>query len=92
MRRSVFLVLGGALLSIGGIGIVVGLAWLTASHVNGTLPYILDERESALLYFLPALLLMISALGAAFIGAALAAPPKEERAARHLRLHTHFHV
>jgi hypothetical protein len=87
MTRNVLVVVGTALLSIGGIGIIVGLVWLTASRVHGTLPYIFDARAETLLYLLPALLFTISLIGAAFVSSALAMPTKQERAARHFRFH-----
>lgn len=92
MARNVLVVVGAALLSIGGIGIVVGLIWLTASRVRGTLPYIFDTRAEALLYLLPALLFLLSIIGGAFVAAALAAPTKDERATRHLHPRPRFHV
>jgi nitrate reductase gamma subunit len=91
MTRNVLVVFGAALLSVGGIGMVVGLVWLIASRVHETLPYIFDARSDTLLYLLPALLLIISVVGACFV-AALATPTKQERAARHLRPHARFHA
>jgi len=92
MTRQVLIVVGTALLSFGGVGIVVGLAWLTASHIHGTLPYLSDQRAEMLLFTLPALLLVIAIVGAAFVAGALAAPAKSERAGRtphhRMRLHT----
>jgi hypothetical protein len=90
MKHSVFLAVGWALLSVGGIGIIAGLAWLTASRVTGNLPYVFDARDETLLYLLPALLLFISIVGAVFVASALASPGKEESPGRHLRLHSHF--
>jgi hypothetical protein len=91
MTRNVLVVVGAALLSIGGIGFIVGLVWLTASRLHGAIPYIFDARTETLLYILPALLLMISLIGAAFVATALAAPTKEERTVRRLRPHPHPH-
>jgi hypothetical protein len=92
MTRTVLVVVGAALLSIGGIGIIVGLVWITASHIHGTIPYILDARAETLLYLLPAFLLTIAMIGAWFVAAALAAPTKEERNARKLHLHSRSHA
>jgi hypothetical protein len=92
MTRQVLVFIGVALLSFGGAGIIIGLGWLTASHVHGSLPYIFGERAEALVYMLPALLLVIALLGAGFIAAALSTPTKEERTRRTLRTHTRFHV
>lgn len=91
VRRTVLAVIGTALLSFGGIGIIVGLGWLTASHVHGTLPTILDQRAEVLLYTLPALLLVIAIVGAGFVAAAFSIPNKESRARRDLHLHAKFH-
>jgi len=88
MTRQVLIVVGTALLSFGGIGIVVGLAWLTASHLHGTLPYISDERTQMLIFALPALLLVIAIVGAAFVAGALAAPARGEHTSRTLRPHS----
>ena len=84
--------IGSALLSIGGTGIIVVLAWLTASKVHGTLPYLLDERAETLLFLLPALLLVIAIAGAGFVAGALSTHPKETRAIRNLHPHTRFHA
>ena len=92
MTRNVLVVVGAVLLSIGGIGIVVGLVWITASHIHGTIPYILNARAESLLYVLPALLLTIAMIGAWFVAAALAAPSREERNARKLHTHSRFHA
>ena len=85
MTRNVLVVIGAALLSIGGIGIIVGLVWIVASRVHGTLPYIFDARSETLLYLLPALLLIIAIVGACFVASALAVPTKKERNTRTLR-------
>jgi hypothetical protein len=85
MTRNVLLVVGAVLLSIGGIGIIVGLVWLTASHVLGTFPPILDANAERLLYLLPALLFVISLMGASFVAGALASPAEKHRSPRHLR-------
>jgi ABC-type sulfate transport system permease subunit len=82
MTRQVLIVVGIALLSFGGIGIVVGLAWLTASHLHGTIPYVLDSRAEMLVFTLPALLLVIAIIGAAFVAGALAAPRKNDHPSR----------
>jgi len=92
MTRNVLLVVGVALLSIGGLGIVVGLVWLTVSNLLGTFPYILDVRAERLLYLLPALLFVISLIGAAFVAGTLTSPGKQKHAPRHLRPHTRLHV
>lgn len=92
VKRHVLEVLGIVFLSIGGIGIVVGLGWLTAGHVQGRLPNIFDERAEALLYTLPALLLLIAIVGAGFIAAALSTPPGEGRGGHGLHRHTRFHA
>ena len=92
MTRNILAVLGTVLLSIGGIGIIVGLVWITASRVHGTLPYIFDARAETLLYLLPALLLSVAIIGACFVASALALPTKQERHARLLRPHTRFHA
>ena len=44
MTRQILIVVGAALLSIGGIGLIVGVVWLVSSNVLGTLPYILEAR------------------------------------------------
>ena len=92
MTRNVLVVVGAALLSFGGIGLIVGLSWITANHLNGLLIGILDGHSEALLFLLPALLLTVSIVGAAFMAAALSTPTREERTPRHLRTHTHFHA
>ena len=93
MTRQVLAVIGTTFFCVGGSGIIVGLAWLTTSKLNGTLlPHILDERGEALLYTLPALLLLLATVGVGFLAASLSTPPKEERRIRHLRLHTRFHA
>ncbi|HTM16096.1 MAG TPA: hypothetical protein VL135_04295 [Terracidiphilus sp.] len=88
MTRNILVVIGAALLSIGGIGIIAGLVWLTASHFRGTFPYILDAQPESLVYFLPALLLTIAIVGACFVAGALALPTREE-SRTHTLPHTH---
>jgi len=90
MTRQILIVIGAALLSIGGIGLIVGIVWLVSSNVLGTLPYILEARFSTLLYLLPALLLVVAVVGASFMASALAISQKP-RANRDLHLHTRFH-
>lgn len=92
MTRQILIVVGAALLTIGGSGIIVALVWLTANKVHGTLPYIYDTHAEALLFLMPALLLTIAIVGAIFVSTALSAPPKDERNARNLHPHTHFHA
>jgi hypothetical protein len=92
MTRQVLIVIGSALLSIGGTGIIVVLAWLTASKVHGTLPYLLDERAETLLFLLPALMLVIAIIGAGFVAGALSTHPKETRDSRNLHLRPRFHA
>lgn len=91
MTRQVLIVLGAALLSFGAIGIIVGLVWLIAGRVQGTLPYIFDQHAETLLYFLPALLLIVLIIGAVFVASTLSAPSKEDRNGHGLHAHTRFH-
>ncbi len=91
MARNALVLIGAALLSAGGIGILAGVVWIAASRVNGTVPYILDARAETILYTLPALLLTIAIVGACFVATALALPTRKERSARILR-HTRFHA
>jgi hypothetical protein len=91
MTRQVLIVVGVALLFVGGMGIITGMAWLTVSYIHGTLPQLYDKRAEMLVYTLPVVLLAVAIAGAAFVAGALAAPTKEERAARHLRLRLHLH-
>ena len=92
MTRQILIVVGAALLSIGGIGLIVGLVWVVASNVLRTLPYILESRFEALLYILPALLLVVAIIGASFMATALAARQKDSETDRDLHLHTRFHA
>ncbi len=91
MTRQILIVVGAALLSIGGIGLIVGVVWLVSSNVLGTLPYILEARFSTLLYLLPALLLVVAIVGASFMASALALSQKPPHTTRDLHLHTRFH-
>lgn len=88
MTRQILIVVGTALLSIGAIGIVAVLVWLTESQIHGTLPYIFDQHAEMLIYALPVLLLVIAIVGAAFVSGALAAHGKDQRSTRTLRPHT----
>ena len=88
MTRQVLIVIGAALLSIGGLGLIVGLVWLVSSNVLGTLPYILEARFSTLLYLLPALLLVVAMVGASFMASALKFKHKPHGTNRGLHLHT----
>jgi ABC-type sulfate transport system permease subunit len=92
VARQILLVVGIALLSFGGIGIVVGLVWLTACHIQGTIPYVLSDRLKMLIFTLPALLLVIAIVGAAFVAGALATPRKSEpRVRRTFQPYPHLH-
>jgi hypothetical protein len=88
MTRHILVVIGAALLLIGGIGLIVGVVWLVASNVLGTLPYILEARFETLLYILPALLLVVALLGASFMATALAANHKDSGSDHDLHLHS----
>jgi hypothetical protein len=90
MTRQILIVIGAVLLSIGGIGLIVGLVWLVSNQVLGTLPYILEARFETLLYLLPALLLAVAVAGASFMASALAFQQKESRTERDLHTHSHF--
>jgi hypothetical protein len=68
MTRQVLIVIGAAVLSICGLGLIGGIVWLWLSVVHGTPQYILAARFRIALYVLPALL-----VAAAFIGASLMA-------------------
>jgi hypothetical protein len=92
MTRQVLVAIGTALLSIGGTGIIVVLAWLTTSKIHGTLPFLLDERAEALFYSLPAFMLVVAIVGAAFVAGALSTPPKESPGRGDLHLHMRFHA
>jgi|SRR5580692_955495 hypothetical protein len=88
VKRQVLVVIAGALLSLGGIGLIVGLNWLIASRVQRTLPYLLESRFETLLYVLPMLLLAVGAAGVAFMLSVLTFEPKDTQ---HGRVHTHSH-
>ena len=92
MTRQVLVAIGTALLSIGGTGIIVVLAWLTTSKIHGTLPFLLDERAEALFYLFPALMLVIAIVGAGFVAGALSAQTKDRQIERQLDPHTRFHL
>ena len=92
MTRQILIVIGAALLSFGGIGLIVGLVWLAAGKALGTLPYIFESRFETMLYMLPALLIIVAITGTSFIATALTAHQKTSRPERTLRLHTKFHA
>ena len=92
MTRQVLIAIGIALLSVGGTGISVALAWLTINKIHGTLPYFYDTHAETLLFVLPVLLLTIAIVGAAFVSGALASPSKNARTVRNLHPHTRFHA
>jgi hypothetical protein len=91
MTRQILIVVGAALLSIGGIGLIVGVVWLVSSNVLGTLPYILEARFATLLYLLPAMLLVAAIVGATFMASALALGQKPPHTSRNLNPHSRFH-
>jgi hypothetical protein len=92
MTRQILIVIGAALLSLGSIGLIVGLAWLAAVKILGTLPHIFEPRFETLLYMLPALLLFVALAGASFIARALADRHKASRPDRIFHFHTRFHA
>ncbi len=92
MTRQILIVIGTALLSFGGIGLIVGVVWLVAGRVQGTLPYLLEARFETLLYVLPAILLAVAAAGASFMISAMASQPKNADSNRNVQAHPHFHA
>jgi hypothetical protein len=92
MTRQALIVIGVVFLFVGCAGLTVGIVWLVAGRVLGTLPYILDARFETVLYLLPALLLMVAITGASFMATALTARQKRSRKLRHLRFHPRFHA
>ena len=92
MTRQALIVIGVVFLSFGFIGLTVGIVWLIAGRVLGTLPYILDARFETVLYLLPALLLMVAITGASFMASALTSRSRPPRQQRHLHFHPRFHA
>ena len=92
MTRQLLIVIGAVLLSIVGLGLIVGLVWLAAAKALGTLPPVLDARFETLLFVLPALLLIVAIAGASCIARALTAPPTKFRSERNLNLHRKLHA
>ena len=86
------MVIGTALLAIGGSGIIVALVWLTAGELHGTLPGVYDTRAEALVFLLPAILLVIAIVGAVFVSSALSHPQKSMRIGHNLHPHHRFHA
>jgi hypothetical protein len=92
MKRRILIGIGSALLIIGGTGVVVALAWLTADKLNGSLSHMLDQRVEALIYVLPTLMLVVAIAGAGFLASALSTPPREVRVPHNLHPHSHLHA
>ena len=90
MTRQIVMVIGAVLLTIGSAGVFLALVWLTVSRVHGTLPYIYDTHAEIMLFFLPALLLIVAIVGAVFVARAQMAAPKDP-SARKLHAHMRFH-
>jgi hypothetical protein len=91
MKHRILIAIGSALLFIGGAGVIVTLAWLTAGNINGSLSYTLDQRIETLIYVLPTLMLVVAIAGAGFLASAISIPPREVRTARDLHPHLRFH-
>ncbi len=89
VKRQVLAVIAGASLSLGGIGLIVGLIWLIASRVQRTLPYLLESRFETLLHVLPMLLLAVTAAGVAFMLRVLTFEPMDTLRDQHGQVHTH---
>ncbi|MGA9587332.1 MAG: hypothetical protein WBQ95_18520 [Terracidiphilus sp.] len=92
MKRRIFLAIGSTLLLIGGAGVVVALAWLTADRLNGSLVDALDGPAAKLVYLLPTLMLVLAIAGAGFLASAITISPSEMPIKRHMHPHLHFHA
>ena len=92
MKHRILIAIGSALLIIGGAGVVVALAWLTADKLNGSLSSLLDQRMEKLIYVLPTLMLVLAIAGAGFLASALSIPPRAISVASNLHPHPHFHA
>jgi hypothetical protein len=78
MTRQVLVVIGAAVLSIFGFGLIGGLVWLWLSVVHGTPQYVLEARFRIALYVLPALLAAAAFIGASLMAHSLAARRRQE--------------
>lgn len=90
MARPILIVLGVALLSACGFGLVMLLVWFVARMVLGIFPYVLEYRFQAMMGVLPVLCLLASLVGAGCAASALAARRRTNRAPRNLTLHHRF--
>ncbi len=72
MNRSVLIVLGTALLSAAGFGLILGVFWLTSHLVLGVFPYILHSRMHGMFGVLPVLCLWIAFIAVSCVASALA--------------------
>lgn len=91
MVRRVLLVIGATLLSVSGIGFIVGLVWLWLSEVQSTPEYVLEARFQVLLYVLPALFLGVAFLGISLMIHTLSSHRKTENETRGLQPHMPGH-
>ena len=91
MARRVLIVIGATLLSVSGIGFIVGLVWLWLSEVQRIPEYVLEARFQVLLYVLPALLLAVAFLGTSLMIHMLASRPKAEDKRQDLQPHLPAH-
>jgi ABC-type Na+ efflux pump permease subunit len=88
MTRRIVIVIGAALLSVAGLGLIGCVVWLIAALVSRIPPYILEARLEAMMYMLPALVIAVAFLGAGLMADALASRHKSPKSPRDLHLHT----
>jgi hypothetical protein len=87
MTRQLLIVVGVALLSAAGFGMILGIGWLVLHLVLGVVPYLLAARLRALQGVLPALFVLVAFVGAAWTASSISWHPKQDQS--HPDLPTH---
>lgn len=91
MTRQILIVVGVALLSIAGFGLILGVVWLVAHLVLGVSLYILESRLHEMSGVLPVLCIVFAFVGASCMASALATQHKKQHPGADSPAHPRLH-
>ena len=87
MTRQILVVVGVALLSAVGFGLILGIGWLTLHLVLGDSPYLLESRLYSMRGVLSALFILVAFIGGGWATSVLMSRHKAERSNNDLAPH-----
>jgi hypothetical protein len=92
MTRQVLIVVGAAILSVGGFAVVLEVVRLVLRLVLGVFPYILESRIQMLSSVIPALFVLVAFVGAATAAVFLANRERKKKADHDPAMHSNLHA